>query len=76
MPIDSRQRIEGRRVHGGVIRRNLRPSRRKHWPEALYLFVHHSDHTLTTETPTRLEQEKRVQAQWIALATACEALQG
>lgn len=75
IPFDPRLRIEGRRARNGLIRRNVRPGRRKHWPEAFYMFFHHADHTLTTETPGKMEMEKRVKAQLIALATACRFVQ-
>jgi len=71
IPFDSRGRIEGRRARDGLIRRNFRPDRRKRWPEAFYLFAHHTDHILTTETPGPFAFEKRVKAQSVALATAC-----
>lgn len=73
IPFDPRPVIEGRRAHKGVIRR-AHPPRRKHWPEAIYMFARHADHTLTTETPGPYDFEKRVAAQGIALQTACELL--
>ena len=76
IPIDPRPVIEGRRAHGGVIRRNFRIMRRKLWPEAFYMFGHHTDHTLTTETPGGFDFEKRVKSQRLALQTACEWIQG
>lgn len=75
LPIDPRGIIEGRRARQGVIRRQFPPRDMKTWPEAIYMFARHSDHTLTTETPAMQDFEKRVKAQEIALRTACEGWQ-
>jgi hypothetical protein len=74
LPLDTRPIIEGRRSREGVIHRAYPPRDMKHWPEAIYMFAAHCDHTLTTETPGAFEFERRVKAQTIALRTACETM--
>lgn len=74
LPVDARAIIEHRRARGGVIWRRFPPRDMKTWPEAIYMFARHADHTLTTETPARWEFERRAEAQWIAMRTACEGL--
>jgi len=74
IPFDPRGIIEGRRAQRGVIRRTYPPRDMKQWPEAIYMFSAHADHTLTTETPGPFAFEKRVQAQGLGLRTACEWL--
>lgn len=64
IPIEKKQRIEGRLAQYGVVHRSVESMRqRKQWPEALYHFKHHTDHTITTETPTHFPIQKRVRAQ-------------
>lgn len=75
IPFDPRQTIEGRRARNGVIRRTFPPRDMPQWPEAIYMFAEHADHTLTTETPGLQDFEKRVEAQLTALRTVCEFLQ-
>jgi predicted deacylase len=72
---DSRGVIERRRANRGLIQRTYPPRGMKGWPESIYMFAEHTDHTLTTETPGPVEWEKRVVAQLIALRTACESIQ-
>ena len=63
LPIDSRIWIERRRASHGVVTRPLESiRRRKKWPEALCHFMHYTDHTLTTETPSSFPIKKRIQA--------------
>lgn len=73
-PLNTHPVIEGQRARGGVIV----PTAQKH--EELrgegipvVLYDHHTDHLLTTETPTALPLEKRVRAQLAALEVVVEA---
>jgi murein peptide amidase A len=73
IPIDPRARIEGRTPRNGVISRSFESiQRRKYWPEALYHIIHHSEHTLTTETPSGFPLKKRIRTQIIAIQTALQ----
>ena len=80
VPIDLRPEIEEVPAHGGVIsRRDLlakhgRIEDRPDWPEAIYLSVHHTRVSYTTETPAPFPLEQRVQAQIAAVSTLLEAL--
>ncbi len=73
-PLNTQPVIEGQRAQGGVIV----PSAEKH--EELrgegipvVLYDHHTDHLLTTETPTALPLAQRVRAQLAALQVVVEA---
>lgn len=71
LPIDPREWIERRRTHHGVITRTFESiRRRKYWPEAIYHLMHHTNHSLTSETPTCLPIEKRVRAHMEAIRVA------
>jgi len=80
VPIDPRPEIEEAPAHGGVIsRRDLlaklgRFEDRPDWPEAIYLSVHHTQLSYTTETPMPFPLEQRVQAQIAAVETMLGAL--
>lgn len=75
IPIEKRNRIEGRISDQGVISRSIQSiRRRKYWPEALYHIMNHCDRTLTTETPTHFPIHKRVQAQIEAIRVAISLL--
>lgn len=82
VPIDLRPEIEEFPAHGGVIsRRDIVALRgpiedRPDWPEALYLSVHHTKVSYTTETPKPFPLEQRVQAQIAAVYTLIGALKG
>jgi protein MpaA len=79
--IDPRPVIEDVPARGGVLqRRDLvrihgpiedRPD----WPEAIYLSVHHTRVSYTTETPLPFPLEARVRAQIAAVETLLQALQ-
>ena len=72
---ERRKRIEGRDCYHGVIRRSPDSLlKRKYWPEALYHIVHHSEHTITTESPTSFPIEKRIRAQMEAIRAALKLL--
>jgi len=81
VPIDVRPEIEEMPAHGGVISRNdivaLRGpiEDRPDWPEAIYLSVHHTRVSYTTETPKPFPIAQRVQAQIAAVETLLRALQ-
>lgn len=71
LPIERRAVIEGRRAQGGVVTRPIESLlRRRHWPEAIFHFMRHTSHTLTTETPTRAEIGGRVRAHAEAIRLA------
>jgi murein peptide amidase A len=80
VPIDLRPEIEEVRAVGGVIQRSdiiLKHGPiedRPDWPEAIYLNVHHTRVSFTTETPKPFPIGQRVQAQIAAVRTLLEAL--
>lgn len=75
MPIEGRQRIEGRTAANGIVMRTGgKFLRRKHWPEAIHHYQHHTDHTITTETPSCLSIARRVRAQTEAIRIAFKML--
>ena len=80
VPIDLRPEIEEMPAHGGVISRNdivaLRGpiEDRPDWPEAIYLSVHHTRVSYTTETPKPFPLAQRVAAQIAATGTLLKAL--
>jgi len=81
VPIDPRPVIEDVPARGGVLqRRDLiaklgRIEDRPDWPEAIYLSVHHTQVSYTTETPAPFPLEQRVQAQIAAMETLLHAVQ-
>jgi len=80
VPIDFRPEIEEVPANDGVIQRKdlvLKHGpieERRDWPEAIYLSVHHTQVSYTTETPLPFPLEQRVQAQIAAVRTLLEAL--
>jgi protein MpaA len=80
VPIDLRPEIEEVPARGGVLqRRDLALKHgpiedRPDWPEAIYLSVHHTQASYTTETPMPFPIEHRVQAQIAAVETLLGAL--
>ena len=80
VPIDLRPEIEEAPAHGGIIsRRDLiakygRIEDRPEWPEAIYLMLHHTLVTYTTETPKPFPLEARVAAQIAAVETLMDAV--
>ena len=80
VPIDLRPEIETRPANGGVISRrdialkDARIEEHREWPEAIYLSVHHTQLSYTTETPMPLPLEQRVKAQIAAVMALLEAL--
>jgi murein peptide amidase A len=81
VPIDLRPEIEEAPAHGGVIsRKDLiaklgRFEDRPDWPEAIYLSVHHTRVSFTTETPKPFPLEQRIKAQIAAVTTLLKAVQ-
>jgi hypothetical protein len=80
VPIDERPVIEEVEAERGVLlRRRLIEKHgpiedRPDWPEAIYLSVHHTNVSYTTETPMLQPLEKRVAAQVAAVETLIAAL--
>jgi hypothetical protein len=80
VPIDERPIIEEVPAHGGILQRaelirKLGPiENRLEWPEAIYLSIHHTKVSYTTETPMLVPLEQRVAAQIEAVRTVLEAL--
>jgi hypothetical protein len=65
LPIDPRMKIEGRRAHGGLVRRKVTAKQfeKMGLPEAVFLNLHHAERTFTFETPSESAIERRVRAQ-------------
>jgi murein peptide amidase A len=82
VPIDLRPEIEEAPAHGGIIsRRDLIVKLGgiedlPEWAEAIYLTVHHTEVSYTTETPKPFPIEARVKAQIAAVETLLNALKG
>jgi len=80
VPIDERPIIEEVRAQGGVLQRSdlvakLGPiEQREDWPEAIYLTMHHTRVSYTTETPKPFPLPDRVAAQIAAVQTLMDAV--
>jgi len=80
VPIDLRPEIEEISAANGIIQRRdivLKHGpieNRPDWPEAIYLSVHHTKVSYTTETPMPFPLEQRVKAQIAAVTTLLKAL--
>ncbi|MFT4548866.1 MAG: protein MpaA [Pseudoalteromonas tetraodonis] len=76
IPSDQRRKIDTSTAKGGVIRRRftIRDFDDFGLPEALYLHFHHSDATLTIETPSAYSLFSRMQAQSAAIKAAIAAI--
>ncbi len=61
-PIDHSGEIDGRPAQGGMIHPSADIEARPQWPEAVYLFRHHSRHCLTLEAPSDFPMATRVAA--------------
>jgi len=60
LPVQTGREIDGRPIsETGIIRPESDPALRDQWPEAIYLFAHHTDICYTLETPTSLPLDKR-----------------
>jgi hypothetical protein len=75
LPPDPRPRIDGRKAVHGLIRRRISPRtfERIGYPEAIWLHLHHSEHTFTFETPSEADLGRRVAAH-IAVIERCLAI--
>jgi len=76
VPVDLREKIEGRKASQGSIKRRIRHKQFPVMPEAAYLAFNHSAHTITLETPSEYELGARVQAQAAAIQRAVEIVLG
>jgi len=80
VPIDQRPEIDDFPSRNGIIsRREILAKRgnledRPEWPEAIYLSVHHTQVSYTTETPKPFPLEHRIEAQIAAVKTLMGAL--
>ena len=75
LPIDSGDVIDGRPVDElGIIRPEADPALRETWPEAIYLFKHHTDICFTLETPSSFSPDLRIQAHTSAVLCAVKHL--
>ncbi len=65
LPHDPRARIEGRSARNGLIRRSVtaKTFAKIGVPEAIWLYLEHTDHAFTTETPSEFAIERRVATQ-------------
>ncbi|HEY5752700.1 MAG TPA: M14 family metallocarboxypeptidase [Chthoniobacterales bacterium] len=71
IPIDPRYTVDGRRMsRPGYMRRTLKQGQLLPGPEALFLHLHHSDHTFTIETPSEFSLDMRIKAQQILIQAA------
>jgi len=73
IPIDARERIDGRKqLKPGIVRRkiNLKKFATFGIPEALHLHTYHSERTFTIETPSEFALDQRVAAH-IAVLDEC-----
>jgi len=62
IPRDPRPSIDGRAARRGVIRRRRLPADLPGLPEAIALYLHHTDRTLTFETPSEFALTERIAA--------------
>jgi len=72
-PIDPATVIDGREIaEPGIIRPVSDPLLRETWPEAIYLRQHHGTLVYTTETPSALPLEQRIETHCAVLRAALE----
>ena len=70
-PIEPATVIDGREIaEPGIIRTVSDPELRETWPEAIYLRRHHGALIYTTETPSSLPLEQRIETHCAALRAA------
>lgn len=80
VPLDLRPEIEEVGARGGVLQRadlvaKLGPiEQREEWPEAIYLTLHHTRVSYTTETPKPFPLAQRIAAQIAAVETLRDAI--
>lgn len=72
LPTDPRQRIDGRKVTSGIHRRRIDKKRfvRMGYPEAIWFYLQHAEHSLTIESPSEFALERRVAAH-VAVIEEC-----
>lgn len=71
VPIEQGNEIDGRPIdEEAIIRPEDDPALRETWPEAIYLFKHHTHLSYTLETPSGLEMPARIAAQCSAMNRA------
>lgn len=71
LPIEEGDEIDGRpTAEAGIIRPESNPDLRDQWPEAIYLFAHHTDRCYTFESPSTADMNARIVAQAAAVQTA------
>lgn len=72
-PIDPETNIDGREIdEPGIIRPVSDPLLRETWPEAIYLRQHHGTLVYTTETPSSLPLEQRIETHCAVLRAALD----
>lgn len=69
-PVDEHEVIDGRVAQGGIIRPDGAPEKRELWPEAIYLFAHHTHRCYTCESASASALADRVSAHLLAIGTA------
>lgn len=75
MPIEPEAVIDGRPIdEPGIIRPDPDPALRETWPEAIYLYQHHTDLCFTLETPSQLDFSLRREVQLAATQSLLNAL--
>ena len=72
IPVDLRRMIEGRRAQQGWIARRVNLKKFPEVAEAIYLALHHSERTITAETPSEYDLGKRIEAQIAMIKRAIE----
>jgi murein peptide amidase A len=72
VPIDARRTIEGRRADQGWIARKIDLKKFPNVAESIYLACHHSERTITAETPSEYDLGPRIQAQIAMIQRAIE----
>ncbi|MDX2226939.1 MAG: M14 family metallocarboxypeptidase [Verrucomicrobiae bacterium] len=63
VPIDQRPEIEGRRAQQGWIQRHMNDFPARLHPESIFLYLNHTRHSITFETPSLHPLASRVSAQ-------------
>jgi murein peptide amidase A len=72
IPLDPRQKIEGRSARGGIVRRAITPDLMPEWPEAFVLYFQNAARIFTVETPSEFHLDDRVDAQFKIISEAVE----
>jgi protein MpaA len=72
IPVDLRRMIEGRRAEQGWIARRVNLKKFPEVAEGIYVAIHHSERTITAETPSEYDLGKRIEAQIAMIQRAIE----